>query len=224
MIAFLNEAERSCDWVTAKSVLEALETVGMHAESSLHMLLPTLTRLISPDGSPNTKLQKKCALASLSNLVPRIPMSNHASMVVHALRRVIESGPEELKAQAAGVLCAVAQTLGSDYMTFVPMTDELLARNLVSHRGLESTILKISRRRAFLVPQVTPERQRGHHRRHPVSQNVLSPRRGAIFAILYKNREEIFKAIFVHFRALVWLYFGAILEPKVAKNASRRKS
>ena len=32
-------------------------------------------------------------------------------------------------------------------MTFVPMTDELLAKNLVSHRGLESTILKISRRK-----------------------------------------------------------------------------
>ena len=38
MISFLNEAERSCDWETAKSVLETLETVGMHAESSLHML------------------------------------------------------------------------------------------------------------------------------------------------------------------------------------------
>ena len=146
MIGFLVEAERSCDWATAMAVLHALEIVAMHAESSLHMLIPTLARLITPKGSINKDLQK-AALRSLSNLIPRIQIANHASMVVHALRRMIESGPVELREAAVGVLCAVAQTMGTDFQTFVPMTESLLSRNNISHRGLEATLVKIVLRR-----------------------------------------------------------------------------
>lgn len=171
IIGFLVDAERANDWTTAMAVLHSLDIIGMYAES-VFMLIPTLTRLISPDGTSSKELQR-AALRSLSRLIPRIQISNHASMIIHALRKLIESGHEDLRGEAVDVLHCVAQAMGSDFQTFVPMTQGLLAKYDISHRGLESTIVKLKQSRSALGPDVVTKSTRPYRKRLDSGEDSL---------------------------------------------------
>lgn len=57
-------------------------------DDSLHLLLPSMVRLISPAASSTPPEIRRAALRSLRKLIPRMQLGGYASAVLHPLIKV----------------------------------------------------------------------------------------------------------------------------------------
>ncbi|EFJ44271.1 target of rapamycin, growth-regulatory PI3K-like protein kinase [Volvox carteri f. nagariensis] len=120
-VAVFGEAERSGSWDLVRPALGALEALGSAVDDSLHLLLPSMVRLISPSASSTPAEIRRAALRSMRKLIPRMQLGGYASAVLHPLIKVLDSqSDEQLRRDAIDTICAVAVCLGPDFAIFVP--------------------------------------------------------------------------------------------------------
>ena len=87
-VAVFSEAERAGSWDLVRPALGALESLGSAVDDSLHLLLPSMVRLISPAASSTPAEVRRAALRSLRRLIPRMQLGGYASAVLHPLIKV----------------------------------------------------------------------------------------------------------------------------------------
>ena len=63
---------------------------------------------------------RRAALHSMQRLLPKMPLAGYAAAILHPLMRVLDGAIDELRADAADTICAVALALGPDFTLFVP--------------------------------------------------------------------------------------------------------
>lgn len=98
-----------------------LQALGPSIEDHLHLLLPSLVRLISPSVSATPLELRRAVLRSMKRLLPRMQLAGFASALLHPLIRVVSDGsPDELRQDALDTICACALPLGPDFALFVP--------------------------------------------------------------------------------------------------------
>ena len=56
----------------------------------------------------------------MQRLLPKMPLAGYAAAILHPLMRVLDGAIDELRADAADTICAVALALGPDFTLFVP--------------------------------------------------------------------------------------------------------
>ena len=119
-VGLLIEAERTCSYDMVKPALAALEALGMALEDQLHLLMPSLMRLVSP-AVPNTPVDiRRAVLRGLRRLLPRMQLAGYSSTIIHPLMKVLDGPYEELRREALDTICAMSLALGPDFAIFVP--------------------------------------------------------------------------------------------------------
>ena len=137
MIAVLAAAERSGNFAAVPSVLHALEAFGSAVDEHLHLMLPALVRLFRPGVAPVPTAIRAQVLRSLTVLLPRMQLADHASAVVHPLVRVLDGPVKELRRDALVALTSLANSLGQDFLLFLP-----LVRRTVKKRSMRDPIFE----------------------------------------------------------------------------------
>ena len=137
MIAVLAAAERSGNFSAVPSVLHALEAFGSAVDEHLHLMLPALVRLFRPGVAPVPTAIRAQVLRSLTVLLPRMQLADHASAVVHPLVRVLDGPVKELRRDALVALTSLANSLGQDFLLFLP-----LVRRTVKKRSMRDPIFE----------------------------------------------------------------------------------
>ncbi|PNH00404.1 Serine/threonine-protein kinase TOR, partial [Tetrabaena socialis] len=129
-VAVFGEAERAGSWDLVRPALGALEALGGAVDDSLHLLLSSMVRLISPAASSTPPEIRRAALRSMRKLIPRMQLGGYASAVLHPLIKVLDGqSDEQLRRDALDTMCAVAVCLGPDFAIFVPTIRKLLRYN-----------------------------------------------------------------------------------------------
>ena len=76
-------------------------------------------------------------LRSLTVLLPRMQLADHASAVVHPLVRVLDGPVKELRKDALIALTSLANSLGSDFLLFLP-----LVRRTIKKRSMRDPVFE----------------------------------------------------------------------------------
>ena len=138
IVAVLADAERRTDYTYVPHVLHALESFGSSIEDSLHILLPALTRLISPNAAATPMEIKKAVLQSLARLLKGMKLSGYGSAIIQPLARVLDLGPDALKDKALDTICAAAVSIGQEFSFYVPAVRKLLTAQNIHHDTFEA--------------------------------------------------------------------------------------
>ncbi|GLC61314.1 hypothetical protein PLESTB_001742500 [Pleodorina starrii] len=143
-VAVFGEAERSATWDLVRPALGALEALGSAVDDSLHLLLPSMVRLISPSTSSTPAEIRRAALRSMRKLIPRMQLGGYASAVLHPLIKVLDGqSDEQLRRDALDTICAVAVCLGPDSAIFVPTIRKICQRHRLHHDWFERLAHKV---------------------------------------------------------------------------------
>jgi len=138
IVAILADAERRTDYTYVSHVLHAIESFGSSIEDNLHILLPALMRLISPNATATPMEIKRSILESLARILKCMKLSGYGSAVVQPLARILSLGPQPLKRTALDTICAAAVSLGEEFSFFVPSIRKLLIAQNIHHDIFEA--------------------------------------------------------------------------------------
>ncbi|GIL44136.1 hypothetical protein Vafri_1666 [Volvox africanus] len=143
-VAVFGEAERSGSWDLVRPALGALEALGSAVDDSLHLLLPSMVRLISPSSSSTPAEIRRAALRSMRKLIPRMQLGGYASAVLHPLIKVLDGqSDEQLRRDALDTICAMAVCLGPDFAIFVSTIRKICQRHRLHHEWFERLAHKV---------------------------------------------------------------------------------
>ncbi|GIL87381.1 hypothetical protein Vretimale_1690 [Volvox reticuliferus] len=143
-VAVFGEAERSGSWDLVRPALGALEALGTAVDDSLHLLLPSMVRLISPSSSSTPAEIRRAALRSMRKLIPRMQLGGYASAVLHPLVKVLDGqSDEQLRRDALDTICTIAVCLGPDFAIFVPTIRKICQRHRLQHEWFERLAQKV---------------------------------------------------------------------------------
>ncbi|KAG2491268.1 hypothetical protein HYH03_010473, partial [Edaphochlamys debaryana] len=143
-VAVFSDAERAGSWDLVRPALGALEALGSAVDDSLHLLLPSMVRLISPAAAATPAEIRRAMLRSMRKLIPRMQLGGYASAVLHPLIKVLDSpGDEALRRDALDTVCAVAVCLGPDFGIFVPTIRKICQRHRLHHEWFERLSAKV---------------------------------------------------------------------------------
>nr|ABB13529.1 target of rapamycin kinase [Chlamydomonas reinhardtii] len=143
-VAVFSEAERAGSWDLVRPALGALESLGSAVDDSLHLLLPSMVRLISPAASSTPAEVRRAALRSLRRLIPRMQLGGYASAVLHPLIKVLDGhSDEQLRRDALDTICAVAVCLGPEFAIFVPTIRKVRVRHRLHHEWFDRLAGKV---------------------------------------------------------------------------------
>ena len=138
IVTILADAERRTDYTYVSHVLHAIESFGSSIEDNLHILLPALMRLISPNATATPMEIRRTILESLARILKGMKLSGYGSAIVQPLARILSLGPESLKRTALDTICAAAVSLGEEFSFFVPSIRKLLIAQNIHHDIFEA--------------------------------------------------------------------------------------
>uniref|UniRef100_A0A7R9YR22 Serine/threonine-protein kinase TOR n=1 Tax=Chlamydomonas euryale TaxID=1486919 RepID=A0A7R9YR22_9CHLO len=136
-MSLLADAERTCSYDMVRPSLICLEALGGAVEDYLHLLLPSIVRLVTSGQSSMPLEVRRTALLAARRLMPRMTLSGHASAVLHPLTKVLDGPHDELRRDALDALCTMAVVLGQDFAMFVPTIRKVVQRHRISHDWFE---------------------------------------------------------------------------------------
>ena len=138
IVTILADAERRTDYTYVPHVLHAIESFGSSIEDNLHILLPALMRLISPNTTATPLEIRRTILESLARILKCMKLSGYGSAIVQPLARILSLGPESLKRTTLDTICAAAVSLGEEFSFFVPSIRKLLIAQNIHHDVFEA--------------------------------------------------------------------------------------
>ncbi|XP_078434846.1 target of rapamycin [Wolffia australiana] len=125
-IQVLSDADRCNDFSHVPDILHTLEVFGGTLDESMHLLLPALIRLFKADVPVDIR---RCAIHTLTKLVPYVQVTGHVSSIVHHAKLLLDGDNDELRKDAADALCVMAHALREEFMIFIPSIRKLVAKH-----------------------------------------------------------------------------------------------
>ncbi len=127
--------------LATQKVLHALTVFGTNLEQYLHLVVPSIVKLIEKPDLP--LLVRKYAIQVIGILSKKIYFCDHASRVIHPLTRVLQSSQVELRQTVMETFCALVRQLGPDYVIFIPMVNKILLAQKVQFQPYDALISRI---------------------------------------------------------------------------------
>ena len=133
-----SDAERLGNYDLIKPVLSCLEALSPSIEGHLHLLLPSLLRLLGQGQSSAPTEVKKATLRSIRKLLPRMSLANgYSSAILHPLIKILDGPTDDLRKDALDAMCSIAVVLGQDFAIFVPTIRKVVQRYRMQHEWFE---------------------------------------------------------------------------------------
>ena len=121
------------------SVLHALEEVRKRGGRAPAPHAPRAGSTLSAGRRAGAHRHSRSGAPILTVLLPRMQLADHASAVVHPLVRVLDGPVKELRRDALVALTSLANSLGQDFLLFLPLVrrtkDGRCAIHLRENRG-----------------------------------------------------------------------------------------
>ncbi|CAA6660213.1 unnamed protein product [Spirodela intermedia] len=146
-IQVLSDAERCSDYTYVPDILHTLES---HASSS-----SALIRLFKVDAPVNVR---RCAIYTLTKLVPYVQVAGHVSSLVHHLKLVLDGNNDELRKDAADALCFMAHALWEDFMIFIPSIRKLVTKHRLRQNDFDVIENRMKRRDSPVLENMTVQK------------------------------------------------------------------
>ncbi|KAK1142044.1 phosphatidylinositol kinase- protein kinase tor1 [Aspergillus melleus] len=127
----------------AQRILHLLVVLGNTVEEYMHVIVPSLIRVLSGPGYP-IKVRKS-AIDCITSLSEEVDLSDLSSPVVQSLVDVL-SGNEHVLVQASmNCLCALMRLLGQEFMCYTRTVNNALARYHINHDGYSTLLCKLQK-------------------------------------------------------------------------------
>ena len=110
--------------VPSQKLLNAFLVFGQNLEEYLHLVIPSIVKVIENAETPLNV--RKFAIQLLSQLCKELNMKDHASRVVHPMIRVIYDHDPILKVAAMDTLTRLAYQMGTDFLVFTATIQKVL--------------------------------------------------------------------------------------------------
>ncbi|CAA7396540.1 unnamed protein product [Spirodela intermedia] len=154
-IQVLSDAERCSDYTYVPDILHTLEVFGGNLDEHMHLLLPALIRLFKVDAPVNVR---RCAIYTLTKLVPYVQVAGHVSSLVHHLKLVLDGNNDELRKDAADALCFMAHALWEDFMIFIPSIRKLITKHRLRQNDFDVIENRMKRRDSPVLENMTVQK------------------------------------------------------------------
>lgn len=102
----------------SQRLLNALLVFGPTLEEYLHLVIPSVVKVIETPENPTSL--KRSAIQLLGQLCKIINIRDQASRIVHPIIRALNYGPVELRVNCMDTLARLACQMGSEFLVFIP--------------------------------------------------------------------------------------------------------
>ncbi|CAG9463067.1 unnamed protein product [Pedinophyceae sp. YPF-701] len=144
IISVLIEAERTGSYATVPPLLEALEAMGPAMEQHLHLVLPSLVRLINPWAKSVPAEVSRGTLGTLRRLLPRMQPSGHANAIIHPLLRVLRDPHHALRQEALSTITALMSSMGPESAVFLTAVQRAARTHNVRHAPFDALVRSLT--------------------------------------------------------------------------------
>ena len=140
-------------------VLHAFLVFGANAEEYMHLVIPTIVHLIESTTAPMSI--RKSAIETLGKLSRQVNISDHSSLMIHPLAKILrESLDPYLKQTALDCVCTLIFQLGHDFVYYLPLMTRSTQAGKVSSRNFEILVSRLQK--GDTLPQdLNPEERYG---------------------------------------------------------------
>ncbi|KAJ5666232.1 uncharacterized protein N7477_008680, partial [Penicillium maclennaniae] len=127
----------------SEKVLHAFLIFGSSGEEYMHLIIPSIVRLFDRQQHPQSI--RKSAIDSLTKLSRQVNVSDFASLMVHALSRVVVSGDRVLRQAALDCICALIFQLGQDFTHYIHLLNKVLKQHQITHTNYQILVTKLQK-------------------------------------------------------------------------------
>ncbi|KAI9026899.1 armadillo-type protein [Hyaloraphidium curvatum] len=124
-------------------VLQAMIVLGRNLEDSLHLVLPSIVRVIENRDMP-PDVQRTAALA-LGQLCRKVNMAEHAARVIHPLVRALSSNDDAMRTAVMEALTNLGYQMASDFIVFAKLITKEMEDHDVKYPKFEKLVDQLKR-------------------------------------------------------------------------------
>ncbi|THC91833.1 hypothetical protein EYZ11_008703 [Aspergillus tanneri] len=106
----------------SERILHTFLVFGSNGEEYMHLAVPAIVRLF--DKSQNPSSVRKSAIETLAKLSREANVSDFASLMIHALARVVAGNNKTLRQAALDCICALIFQLGQDFRNYIQLVSK----------------------------------------------------------------------------------------------------
>ncbi|KAL1915020.1 uncharacterized protein VTP21DRAFT_7725 [Calcarisporiella thermophila] len=147
------ETDRTPGREMTLKALQALAIFGPNLEEYLHLVAPVIVNLFEKVEAPVSV--RRVAILTIRQLSRRVNLAEYSARIVHALTRVLATGPVELRQVAMDTLCSFATQLGESYAIFIPTIDAIIQHQRIHHPLYNMLVNKIRNNEPLPVEPAT---------------------------------------------------------------------
>ncbi|KAK5667368.1 phosphatidylinositol kinase-related protein kinase tor1 [Batrachochytrium dendrobatidis] len=126
---------------TSSRLLSTLAYCGQILEEYLHLVIPTVIRVIERLDHP--VFFRKQAIQLIVCLARKLTLHDQCSRLIHPLIRVLKSSSAELHSVSIDALCRIAHQMQEDFVIFIPVITKVLAQSHIRNYQFEAIVSKL---------------------------------------------------------------------------------
>uniref|UniRef100_A0ACD5YK47 Uncharacterized protein n=1 Tax=Avena sativa TaxID=4498 RepID=A0ACD5YK47_AVESA len=153
-VQVLGDAERCNDYYYVPNILHTLEVFGGNLDEHMNLVAPVLIRLFKVDLVDI----RRCAIVTLTKLIPKVQVGPHVSVLVHHLKLVLDGNNDDLRKDAAEALCSLAHALGEEFTVFIPSIHKILVKHHLRYRKWDEIENRLLRREPLISNNLSVQR------------------------------------------------------------------
>lgn len=135
------EKDTSPQRVASQRVLHAILVFGLTAEEYMHLIIPTLVRVIQ--NQENSTAFRKAAIDTIGKISRQVHISEYSSIVIQSLTNILSGKDQGLKQPALDCICALIFQLGRKFLLYKNNVKKVLVENHVPHHSYDVLISKL---------------------------------------------------------------------------------
>ena len=117
--------------VSAQKVLQTLVVFGSNLQEYLHLVVPSISRLIEKSEVPLAV--RKAAVHTIGRLTRRLDLTDYTARIVHATVRLLNTSQSEVRILAVDTLTMLAIQIGDQFLFFSETINRSLERHKIVH-------------------------------------------------------------------------------------------
>lgn len=145
LIWALAAAERHGSYKDVPYILHALESFRASIDEHLHLLLPTLVKLLAPGVAGAPSQIQMSVLQSLSRLLPKMRLAGYSSAILQPLLRAMDGPDPAIRQPALDTACKLSSAIGNDFALFVPSIEKIVRKHKLKNSAFVQVSAKYTR-------------------------------------------------------------------------------
>ncbi|KAI9736363.1 MAG: phosphatidylinositol kinase- protein kinase tor1 [Cirrosporium novae-zelandiae] len=129
--------------IPSEKILHAFLVFGAGAEQYMHLLIPPTIRLAEKKNVPVSL--RKSAIETIAKISKQVNISDHASLLLHPLSRILGGSDRTLRQAALDCICALIFQFGTDFIPYIPMINKVLQKNQIPHQNYQILVTKLQK-------------------------------------------------------------------------------